>query len=218
MPPVLLLRDTPADSGSVVSLTARLARRGAPRPLIVLRDSADVRSVTVAGAGLWRWVFRGGAPAEGYRSLVAGLTDWLLGNAAPHASRVEPVAGEVPNGLPLVWRWKARTAPPAVPIVLDGGQGPQTDTLRFDAMGLAELRLPPGVYRWRLVDGRESGLVVVEEYSDEWRPAAPTFRAQPGVAGERRTETSARDQWWWYWVAIGAFAGEWAWRRRRGLP
>jgi hypothetical protein len=218
LPPATALVDIPADSAGVVLLTARLARRGVPRPLAVLHDSADGRRVTIAGAGLWRWGFRGGASAEAYRSLVAALADWLLGSAVPGADRVEPVATEAANGLPLVWRWRARAAPRTLPIVLDGAHGVKTDMLRFDALGQAELRLPPGAYRWRLPDGREQGLVIVEEYSDEWRPAAPTLAAQTGASGARLVETSARDRWWWYWVAVAAFAGEWAWRRRRGLP
>lgn len=218
LPPIASLGDMPVDSSGAVVLTARLARRGAPRPLVVLHDSAGVRRVTVAGAGLWRWVFRGGASAEVYRGVVAALADWLLGRGISGNERVEPVATEVPNGLPLRWRWKAGGAPAAVAIVLDGGHGLRTDTLRFDADGEAELRLPPDVYRWRLTNGTDHGLVIVEEYSDEWRPAAATLSPQPGTASEGRIRTGARDQWWWYWIAIAAFAGEWVWRRRRGLP
>lgn len=218
LPPIASLGEAPADSSRVVALSVRLARRGVPRPLLLLHDSAGVRRATVAGSGLWRWAFRGGASAEAYRSVVAALADWLLGRSVSGSERVEPVATEVPNGLPLRWRWKARGAPAAVPIVLEGRRGSRTDTLRFDATGVAELRLSPDVYRWRLTNGTDHGLVIVEEYSDEWRPAAATLLPQPGTASEGRIRTGARDQWWWYWIAIAAFAGEWAWRRRRGLP
>jgi hypothetical protein len=217
LPPLIALRDLAADSAGTTLLTARLARRGTSRPLIVLHDADGDRRVTVAGAGLWRWIFRGGAPAEGYRSLVAGLTDWLLSGAGTGGDRVEPVATEVANGLPLQWRWVAHGAPRNVPIVLEGVHNRRTDTLRFDPSGGAQLRLPPDAYRWRLADGGERGLVIVEEYSAEWRPAAATLNAQPGSQGSGRVETNARDQWWWYWIAIAAFAGEWAWRRHRGL-
>src|SRR5439155_385699 len=70
----------PSDSAAVVVLTARLARRGNPRPVIVLseRDGAGgtgggARRATVAAAGLFRWAFRGGASAEAYRAVVAAL-------------------------------------------------------------------------------------------------------------------------------------------------
>ncbi|MGH7614095.1 MAG: hypothetical protein ACREMW_08660, partial [Gemmatimonadales bacterium] len=74
LPPASGLADLPTDSGAMVLLSARLARRGASRPLAVLHDSAGVRQVSVAGAGLWRWGFRGGAPGEAYRAFVAAIT------------------------------------------------------------------------------------------------------------------------------------------------
>jgi len=220
LPPAAALGDLSTDSSSVVLLTARLARRGSARPLAALRDSAGARSVTLVGTGLWRWGFRGGAPAEAYRSLVAAVTDWLLGTGATGAARIEPVATEAANGIPLVWRWTDSGAPRQLAIVLEAeqGRGERTRALRFDALGRAELVLPPGAYRWRLPDGPESGLVVVEQYSDEWRPATPTVADQAGEPGGGRLEIGARDQWWLFVLAIAAFATEWAWRRRQGLP
>jgi len=42
--------------------------------------------------------------------------------------------------------------------------------------------------------------------------------SQPGTPGERVTSVALRDRWWLFVVAIAAFAAEWAWRRRLGLP
>src|SRR2546425_12358234 len=57
----------PLDSTAVVVLTARQARRGAPRPVLVLSERTEkggsARQATVAAAGLFRWAFRGGASA-----------------------------------------------------------------------------------------------------------------------------------------------------------
>jgi hypothetical protein len=218
LPPAAALADLAVDSGGTVLLTARLARRGSPRPLAVLHDSAGSRYVSVAGAGLWRWGFRGGAPGEAYRAFVAAVTDWLLGTSAPGAGRVEPLRTEAPNGTPLTWRWTGRDGPRSLPIVLQSSGGTRGDTLRFDAQGEAVLRLPPDAYRWRLPDGPERGLVIVEQYSDEWRPAAVTVAPQAGESGAGRVAVAARDRWWLFALAIAAFAGEWAWRRRQGLP
>jgi hypothetical protein len=80
------------------------------------------------------------------------------------------------------------------------------------------MRLPPGVYRWHATDGAERGVVVVERYSDEWRPAATTVSAQPGEPAGSRRDVAARDQWWLFALALTAFVGEWVWRRRQGLP
>ena len=81
LPPAQGVVELPADSNDIVVLTARLGRRGVSRPVTLVRDSAGVRSATVAGTGLWRWGFRGGAAAEAYRSLVAAIADWLLSDA-----------------------------------------------------------------------------------------------------------------------------------------
>jgi len=218
LPPALALADLSADSGDMVLLTARVARRGSPRPLAVLHDSAGARRVSVAAAGLWRWGFRGGAPGEAYRAFVAAVTDWLLGTSAQGEGRAEPLATETANGTPLRWRWTGRAVPRPLPIVLESSGAAQSDTLRFDAQGQAVLRLPPDTYRWRLPGGTERGLVIVEEYSDEWRPAAVTVAPQAGETGVARVAIAARDRWWLFVLAIAAFAGEWAWRRRQGLP
>ncbi len=218
LPPAAALADLSADSGGVVLLTARLARRGSPRPIAVLHDSAGARRVSVAAAGLWRWGFRGGASGEAYRAFVAAVTDWLFGTSAPGAGRVEPLTTEATNGTALLWRWTGRDTPRPLPIVLESSGGVRRDTLRFDAQGQAVLRLPPEAYRWRLPDGPERGLVIVEEYSDEWRPAAVTVGSQSGEPGAGRVTDSARDQWWLFALVIAALAGEWAWRRRLGLP
>src|SRR5439155_1430881 len=67
------------DTSGEVALSARLARRGAPRPIVRLGVRDGVRQATLSATGLYRWVFRGGAGAEAYRALVAALADWLLG-------------------------------------------------------------------------------------------------------------------------------------------
>lgn len=220
LPPAATLNEVAADSGATVLLTARLGRRGSPRPVVLVRDSAGYRSVTVAGSGLWRWDFRGGAPAEAYRTFVAAVADWLLADrGAGSGERFAPVTLEAPNGVPLAWRWLGRDAPGSAVVVLESASGTRTDTLRFDASGRAELRLPPAVYRWHAASGgSEHGLVAVEQYSDEWRPAAVTLAPQAGEPGGTRREAAARDQWWLYLVALAAFVAEWAWRRRQGLP
>ncbi len=207
------------DSTGVVALTARLARRGAPRPIVVLERRNGERLATVTATGLWRWAFRGGASEQAYRSLVAGLVDWLLGEqGARSRERAVLESLEVPNGLPVMWRWTGAEDPRALAVTLRAGDSTRTDTLRFDAAGRAELLLPPGIYRYTLGGGPEQGVVVVETYSDEWRPQAPVLTAQPGEATQRLTSVGLRDRWWLFLLAIAALAAEWTLRRRQGLP
>ena len=221
LPPAVAVGETPRDSGVVTVLTARLARRGASRPVVTLEQRDGKRGATIAAAGLWRWAFRGGAAEEAYRALVAALTDWLLGAGAARTERAVPATLETPNGLPLVWRWTGAGDPRPLPVDLQGDNGSRRDTLHFDAGGRAELRLPPGTYRYALGNSpgaNERGVVVVEQYSDEWRPATPVLSAQPGIAAAGVVRIGLRDRWWLFAVAIAAFAAEWAWRRRQGLP
>jgi len=202
----------------VVVLTARLARRGAARPVIVLSQPGGARRAAVAASGLFRWAFRGGASAEAYRAVVAALADWLLTGGDGRWEKFVPVMREAPNGMPIVWRWTESGPPQDEVVTLTAGGRSRIDTLRFDATGRAELSLPPGVYAYGAPHGAERGVVVVETYSDEWRPAAPLVQAQRGGAPDRLASSALRDRWWLFVVAIAAFATEWAWRRRQALP
>jgi hypothetical protein len=208
------------DSTDVVALTARLARRGAARPVVVLEPRNGERRATITASGLWRWAFRGGASEQAYRSLVASLVDWLLGQRGTGSrDRVIVESIEVPNGMAVRWQWAVPATPPqALQITLRTRDSTRTDTLRFDAAGHAELLLPPGEYRYALSGGPEQGVVAVETYSDEWRPRAPALTAQPGEATARLGSIGLRDRWWLFVIAIAALAAEWTLRRRQGLP
>ena len=220
LPPATSLVELAPDSSTTVALAARLARRGLARPMVALSERAGARRAVIAAGGLYRWAFRGGASAEAYRALVAGLVDWLLEQGTGHRERFAPVTYETPNGIPLQWRWTGKGEPSDVVVSLAADPGHRIDTLRFDAGGRAELRLPPGVYRYAASDGRgaERGVVAVDTYSDEWRPAVPILVPQSGTPGGRLTSVALRDRWWLFVVVIVALVAEWAWRRRLGLP
>jgi len=216
--PALAVAARPPDSATVVALTARLARRGPARPIVLLSERGGRRRAEVGAAGLYRWAFRGGASTEAYRTLVAALADWLLAPAGGAAARATPTTLAVANGLPFVWQWTGAGAPHDVVATLRSGTLERRDTLRFDAGGEAELRLPPGTYHYTLAEGPEQGLVAVETYSDEWRPGRLALRDQPGASRGLRDVVAARDRWWLFVVVIAACTAEWAWRRRQGLP
>jgi len=219
LPPAVSLAAPAVDSGGVAVLTARLARRGLSRPAVVLSEVGGTRRAEIGAAGLYRWVFRGGRSAEAYRALVAALADWLLAEHRKGAeTRAIPDALVVPNGMPLGWRWIGWGTPEDLVATLTNGDTARQDTLRWNAAGRSALVLPPGIYRYRLGGGGEQGMIAVDTYSDEWRPAEPVLRAQPGAGATDVLGRDARDRWWLFALALGAFAGEWAWRRRQGMP
>lgn len=201
-----------------VALTARQGRRGAERPVLVGRDSAGRRELTTAGEGLWRWRFRGGAPREAYRAVLAAGVDWLLADDGG-GGRAPLVAGPVvERGNPVVFRWRGDSIPDSVVVSITGADSTRDWALRFDAAGAAMLSLEPGEYRWASPDVGARGLTVVEPYSAEYSPRP--VMDMPGVASEAYTllERYPREWWWMFLVVVLAFAGEWAWRWRRGLP
>jgi len=220
LPPATAVAVAPRDSAqATVALTARLVRRGPPRPVLTLERRNGERVATVSAAGLWRWAFRGGAADEAYRSFVSALVDWLLGDGGRGTrERVVPESFEAPNGLPTVWRWVSADTAWPVAVTLRSDDTTRVDTLRFDAAGRAQLRLPPAVYHYAIGGGTERGVVAVETYSDEWLPRAPALAAQPGEATARLAAVGLRDRWWLFVIAIAALATEWALRRRQGLP
>ena len=229
LPPATAIADYRPDSNTTIVLTATLGRRGAARPALVLNERGGRRMATLLVSGLWRWRFRGGAESIAYRSLVAGLVDWLLasGGGADGRQRFAPVARVVPNGMPVIWRWIGSAEPRPVAVrfePIDEESRVRTgrlDTLRFGADAEAVTRFAPGVYRYTALDDgarRETGLVAVETYSDEWRPRAAALGAQPGRPGARTVHVEARNRWWIFMLVIAAFVAEWAWRRRQGLP
>jgi hypothetical protein len=210
-----------AGSNEWVALSARQGRRGAERPVLVGSDSAGVRSLTTAGAGLWRWSLRGGAAREGYRTLIAAGSEWLLGAAERRRRLLLTSNTVVARGEPVVFRWSEDSIPDSlvVSFARDDGEDDRRAVLRFDGDGIALYRTPPGVYRWSMTPGTAArGIVVVENYSPEFAPRSVWAPESRAAGARKQAERYAREHWWLFVVAILAFTGEWAWRYRRGLP
>ena len=215
-PPAIQLAPLQPSPGDWVELTARLGRRGAPRPAVFGGESGRTRRITVAVDGLWRWAFRGGSSEQSYRSWVAASASWLLGGADSIRGVAKTIRPVVPNGRPLVFEWIG--SGPAAPVTVSwtGDGAPARDTLRFDGSGRATVWLPPGSYRYRLAEGG-TGTVAVERYSDELRARPVTLRAHEARASAPTGRQSARDKLWLFALCVLALAGEWLARRRLGL-
>jgi hypothetical protein len=99
LPPLQAVGVSTPDTAGWVGLAAQLARRGRPRAVILGSEEGGRRRVRVTGAGLWRWASQGGVALEGYRALVAAITDWLLGEAARRAPALEAERDSLTRGL-----------------------------------------------------------------------------------------------------------------------
>jgi len=219
LPPLVgLVPVVPADA-QWVALSARLARRGAERPVLLGGDSAGVRLLTVTGDGLWRWALRGGAAREAYRAMLASGLDWLLGGAGAAGQVAVTAAEVVPRGTPVTFRFTGDSVPDSLHVSVTDGGPTRELTLRFDAEGSALAWLAPGAYRWSAREGgRAAGAFVVEAYSDEVPPRAVTLAAGSGRLREVLAATYARQRPWLFALVIVALAAEWIWRHRTGLP
>jgi hypothetical protein len=216
-PPAVQVLPLQPDSGGWIAMTAQNGRRGAERPVVMGRATARRREVTVAADGLWRWAFRGGSSEQGYRSWVAATASWLLGGADSITGRARPVRAVVANQRPVVFEWLAAGRPAPLEIVWSGGGNTTRDTLKFDGAGRASAWLAPGAYQYRL-EGGGSGLVAVEQYSDEWLPRPVTLEEREQVSVLASTAPSRARGWvWLFAVCVLGLAGEWMARRRLGL-
>ena len=99
LPPLEAVGASAPDTSAWVGLVARLARRGRPRAVITGAEAGGRRSVRVTGAGLWRWSSQGGMALEGYRALMAAVTDWVLGATERRAPALEAVRDSLTRGL-----------------------------------------------------------------------------------------------------------------------
>lgn len=215
-PPAVQITPLETGPGDWVALSARLGRRGAPRPAVFGRDEGRTRRVVVAVDGLWRWAFRGGSSEESYRSWLAATASWLLSGVDSVQGLARAVRPVVPNGRPLVFEWVG--SGPAVPLAIGwSGEGAGvTDTLRFDGSGRAVVWRRPGSYRYRLARGG-TGSVAVEQYSDELRPHRVEIAAREASAPTPSGRKSTRDWPWLFVLCVLGLTGEWVARRRLGL-
>ncbi len=214
--PPLLVGPGPEPKGQWRALEARRGREALTRT-IVAGDDAPRRVVIVAASDLWRWEFRGGAPADAYTTLWGSIFDYLAARRADRRAAV-PDARLVRAGDPLLWR-RGAAADRAVTVRLTRRGAARTDTLRLRfAPGSAVVRTGPlaaGVYDAAVHGG---SAVLAVNASAELVPRAPTVRSEAvGGAPARGAAPPARDAAWPYLLLVAVLCAEWILRRRAGL-
>jgi len=208
------------DNYEWIALVGRLARRGAERPVLIGREVDGVRQLVTTGSGVWRWGFRGGGAREAYRTLLASGTDWLLESGSRRVRETLTASPVVSYGEPIRFHWGADPVPDSLTVVFTSTESGVADaaTLWFDAGGVAIHNLLPGAYEWSVTNGNTSGIIAVEEYSDELHPRTVYTADGDNVVGTTLVERYARESLWLFVIVIVALSGEWGWRYRKGLP
>ncbi len=218
LPPLTGLLPLVPSETEWVALSARRSRRGPSRAILLGSDSAGMRRLVTAGTGMWRWAFRGGAEREAYRAILAAGVDWLLGGQGRTRTASLTAVRTTTLGVPAPFTWTSDSIPERVSVTLRGDTGALQRELRFDQTGTAFLDLDPGVYQWSSENVSGSGTVVVESYSPEFHIGPITSSELDAADGSFLSERFVRQRWWLFLLAITAFAAEWGWRLRRGLP
>jgi hypothetical protein len=218
LPPLTGLLPLVPSEREWVALAARRSRRGPARPVVIGVDTGETRHLTTAATGLWRWGFRGGASREAYRTVIAAGVDWLLGSRSRASADVLVAQTTTTRGIPATFRWVGDSIPLALSVVFRTDTSQFEREIRFDRSGVGEVDLPDGVFRWSSSEVGVSGIVIVESYSDEYHPNLVVEAQSNAGAGFVLSERFVRQRWWLFVVVILAFAAEWGWRQRRGLP
>lgn len=217
LPPITIGGTAP--SGQWRALEVRRGRDEDHRVIIAGSD-APRRVVVVAASGLWRWRFRGGAPADAYTALWGSLFDWLAAERADRRAAV-PTGVVIRAGEAVRWhRGSARDSSVLVVLRrLGRSDSARTDsmTLRFrgDATITESPPLAPGLYT-ATVRGGTTMLAV--NNSPEWLPRAPRV-ASGTIGGGVSTETAPRLRkvGWVYALLLVLLCVEWVVRRRIGM-
>ena len=218
LPPISVAASPPA--GQWRALEARRGREQ-DRRVVVAGTDTPRRIVVVAGSGLWRWRFRGGASSDAFTALWGSLFDWLAAERADRRAAV-PTGSLVRAGEPVRWH-RGTSADSSVLVVLrrlgSANDSARADslTLRFrpDATVAESPPLAPGLY---VANVRGGTTMLAVNASREWLPHAP--RVQAGAVGGGAASNSAprlRAFGWPFAVVLACLCAEWVVRRRKGM-
>jgi hypothetical protein len=146
--------------------------------------------------------------------MVGQAAAWLLSAPAVAGASVRALEPVTERGRPVRFLGVGSRVPLA--ITLSGADTVRTDTLRFDADGVARVPLAPGTWQWATADGAR-GVVEVERYAAEVVPTAPTLESREAEVAPVPARRSLREMLPFFALAVAAFVMEWVIRRRMGL-
>ncbi len=225
LPPLTALHPATAPSGTV-ALQVHLGGRGTGEAALVLIAEEGRRVGIGLAQGYWRWAAREGTPRRAYRSLWAGVANWLfagerLATAGPPGP-AEPVIG---RGSPVRWQAPGMAGQELGLRLIHAGETVFESTVAVDSTeAFTTAPLDPGAYDFVVstrAGGEEaSGRFDVERYTGELR-LPPVVDAVGGDAAEGGARAAAgrplRTHSLPFILVLAVLCGEWIGRRRRGL-
>lgn len=225
LPPLTALHPATAPSGAV-ALQVHLGGRGAGEAALVLIAGEGRRVGVGLAEGYWRWAAREGTPRRAYRSLWAGVANWLFAGERPMTTGPPgPAEAVIARGSPVRWRVPGMAGEELGLLVAGAGETVLESTVAVDATEtFTTPPLDPGAYDFVLSPGAggegTSGRFDVERYTGELR-VPPVLDAVAGSAAEgggraapvRPLRTHPAP----YMLVLALLCGEWIGRRRRGL-
>ena len=225
LPPLTALHPATALPGTV-ALQVQLGGRGTGEAALVLIGGEGRRVGVGLAQGYWRWSARGGTPRRAYRSLWAGVANWLfagerLATDGPPGP-AEPVIG---RGSPVRWQAPGMAGQELGVRLARAGETVFESAVTVDSTEtFTTPPLDPGAYDFVLSPGgggeEASGRFDVERYTGELR-LPPVVDAEGGSAEEGGTGVAAgrplRTHPAPFILVLALLCGEWIGRRRRGL-
>ena len=217
LPPITVGGTPP--SGQWRALEVRRGREE-DRRVVIAGTDAPRRVAIVAASGLWRWRFRGGAPADAFTAVWGSLFDWLAAERADRRAAV-PTGTLVRAGEPVRWHRGSATDTSVLVVLrrLGRSDSASTDSMTLHFRGDATIAesppLQPGLYM-ATVHGGSTMLAV--NNSPELLPRAPRV-VSGAIGGGSSLETAPRlrSAGWAYALLLLLLCVEWVARRRVGM-
>ena len=226
LPPLTALHPATAPSGSV-ALRAHLGGRGTGESALVLIAGQGRRLGVGLAEGYWRWAARDGTPRRVYRSLWAGVANWLFaGERLASAGPPGPAELVVARARPVSWEARGMAGRNLGLSLSRDGEPILQSTVTVDSTETFTTEpLEPGTYEFVVSpggDGEETrGRFDVERYSGDLRLP----RVADAVSGDDAGVADARAADGWplrthpapFVLILAVLCGEWIGRRRKGL-
>ena len=225
LPPLTALHPATASAGAV-ALEVHLGGRGAGEAALVLVAEEGRRLGVALAEGYWRWAAREGTPRRAYRSLWAGVANWLFaGERLATAGPPGPAEAVIARGSPVRWQAPGLAGQDLGLRLVRDGESVVERTVTVDSTEtFTTAPMDPGAYDFVLspVAGGEeaSGRFDVERYTGDLR-LPPVVGAPGGEAVEAGARAAAgrplRTHPVPFILVLALLCGEWIGRRRKGL-